>query len=67
MGESSIFTGSQGRRTWIALGVLRWSTDGAMSLLCTRKDMVQETDQVLGLWCQTVLAVPLTSCEICGK
>ena len=51
----------------MALGVLRWSTDGATSLLCTREDMVQETDQVLGLWCQTVLAAPLTSCEICGK
>ena len=67
MGESSIFTGSQGMRTWLILGVLRWNTDGAMSLLCTGKDMVQETGQALEFWCQTVLAVPLTSCEICGK
>ena len=51
----------------MALGVLRWSTDGATSLLCTREDMVQETDQVLGLRCLTILAAPLTSCEICGK
>lgn len=59
--------GVWGMGTWIVLGVLRWNTDGALSLLHAREDRVQKTEQGLELLYRTVLVVPLTCWETCGK